>query len=144
MTLPSVSGWLIDYRTASAIFASGSNTRIDHCIGMCGKNGLHICHKEETLFKSEKPLRQAFIDDQYCVCLPDEDIMKQCINVSSSPKCKELVAGNTAAIYLTAIASCRNYGVISDHRSPFFSTVFNLCDHYGIPILTADGYFALI
>jgi hypothetical protein len=144
MPLPRVSGWLIDYRTASAIFSSGSNTRIDHCVNMCAQNDLQICHHEESLFKGEKALKTVFIDDQNCICVPDQDIVQQCINVANNPKSKSLVMGNQTAIYLTAIASCRDYGVISDHRSPFFTTVFDLCNHYGIPIFSADDYFALI
>jgi hypothetical protein len=43
---------------------------------------------------------------------------------------------------LTAMAACSDFGVISDHRSPIFSTVFDLCKHFGIPTFSADEYFA--
>jgi hypothetical protein len=68
------------------------------------------------------------------VLAPNQAIMHQCINVSSKPICKRLLKGDQSAIYLTAIAACKNFGVISDHNSPFFATVGDLCNHFGIPI----------
>ena len=140
---PNVSGWLIDFQTAQSIFASGSNARIDHCIDMCISSDLHICHLEEKLFKGHATLRPPFLTDQNCICHPDHAIMQKCINVSNNPKCKKLLRSNQTAIVLTAIASCRSYGVISDHRSSYFNTVYDLCDHFGVPIFTADEYFTL-
>lgn len=144
--LPPVSGWLIDYRTALTVFESGSNVRIDHCQQMCSQGLFHICHLEERLFKSEPALKEAFLDTQSCIYVPDQAIMQQCINVSKNPICKQLIngEGRQTAIYLTAIAACENMGVISDHRSPFFKTVADVCSHFGIPSYTADDYFALI
>jgi hypothetical protein len=144
MSLPDVSGWLIDFLTAQSIFDSGSNARINHCIEMCSSSDLHICHLEEKFFKGHAALRPPFLTDQNCICHPDQAIMKQCVNVSSNPKCKKLLKGNQTAIVLTAIASCRNYGVISDHRSPFFNTVYDLCAHFGVPIFSSEEYFDLL
>jgi hypothetical protein len=144
MPLPTVTGWLIDFHTAELIFKSQSNQRIDHCVQQCSAGLLKICHHEEKLFKANPLLRQPFLADQSCVCFPDKAIMQQCANISANPICKKLLAGNASALPLTAIASSRNYGVISDHRSIIFSTVFDLCDCYGIPIMSADEYFAAI
>lgn len=144
MTLPSVSGWLIDYYTAQALFESGSNARIAHCVTLCATSDLHICHHEEALFKAHPALRGPFITDQNCILFPTKETRQQCLNVAANPKCKRLFSGNQAAIVLTAIASCEHYGVISDHRSPVFTTVFDLCTHFGIPVLSADEYFGLL
>lgn len=141
MPLPNVSGWMIDFLTAQAIFDSGSNTRIDHCLKKCSSHDFHICHLEERFFKGHPPLRVPFLTDQNCICHPDTQIMQRCIDVSSNPHCKKLLKGNQSAIVVTAIASCRNYGVISDHRSPFFNTVYDLCTHFGVPVLSANDYF---
>jgi hypothetical protein len=70
--------------------------------------------------------------------------MQRCVDVSNNPKCKKLLKGNQGAIVLTAIASCRQYGVISDHRSPIFTTVYDLCTHFGVPVFSADEYFNLL
>jgi hypothetical protein len=125
MPLPKVSGWLIDYLTADAIFKSKSNQRITHCVGECSKGLLQICHHEEKLFKANAELRQVFLTDQNCICFPDKQIMQQCANIANNPLCKKLLAGNLSALALTAIASCRNFGVMSDHRSIYFNTVFD-------------------
>jgi hypothetical protein len=142
MTLPGVSGWLIDFRTADAIFSSGSNVRIDHCVDLCAAGSLFFCHEEEKLFKGASALKQAFIDDCDCLRFPDPVVMQKCVSVQGSPICKKLFKGNKTAIILTATAACHNFGVISDHRSPIFSTVFDLCKHFGIPTYSADEYFA--
>ena len=144
MTLPAVAGWLIDFRTARGIFYSGSNTKINHLVDLCKSHSVSICHTEEVMFKGELALRQTFLDDQNCICFPDEDIMKKCVSVSKSPLCKKLLAGSDATIIITAIAACRDLGVISDHRSPVFNTVYDFCQHFGIHCLTADEYFALL
>jgi hypothetical protein len=70
--------------------------------------------------------------------------MQRCVDVSNNPKCKKLLKGNQSAIVLTAISSCRNYGVISDHRSPISNTVYDLCTHFGVPVFSADEYFNLL
>jgi hypothetical protein len=144
MALPNVSGWLIDFRTAKSIFESLNNERIDHCVGLCAAQSLFVCHQEEKYFKDMSVLRQNFIDDQNCICFPDLDVMNTCVNVSQNPLCKKLLKGGETAILLTAIAACKNYGVISDHRSPIFSTVYDLCHHFGIHTFSANEYFALI
>lgn len=144
MSPPNVSGWLIDYLTADVIFKSKSNQRIDHCIQRCTNGQLQICHHEEKLFRGNADLRQPFLSDQNCICFPDKQIMQRCADIASNPLCKKLLAGNMSALVLAGIASCRNYGVISDHRSIYFTTVFDLCANYGIPVLSADEYFALV
>lgn len=143
MTSPAVTGWIIDYMTAQAIFESGSNVRIDACIKMCEDGALHICHCEEKLFKGHTSLCDPFLKDQNCIHYPDADIRKQCLNIANSPKSKKLFNGNQSAIFITAVAACNGYGVISNHRSPVFSTVYDLCDHFGIPVYSADEFFAL-
>jgi hypothetical protein len=142
--LNGVSGWLIDFETAKAIFDSGDNFRIDHIVELCTDNALHICHCEEKLFKGHPPLAAPFLQDNKCVCYPDKQIMQNCVNVSANPICKKLLKGNQTPIFLTAIASCRNLGMISDHRSPVFTTTFDLCTHFGIPALSSTRYFATL
>ena len=142
MALPQVAGWLIDFRTADSIFDSGSNERIDHCVNLCGTGLLFFCHEEEKLFKGAPTLKQAFIDDCDCLLFPDQATMQKCVSVQGSPICKKLFKGNRTAIILTATAACRNFGVISDHRSPIFNTVFDLRKHFGIPTYSANEYFA--
>ena len=145
MTLPTVAGWIIDYRTADAIFASGSNVRIDHCIDLCNGGTLYFCHREEKLFKAIPALKQAFIDDADCLLFPDATVAKKCVSVQSSPICGKLFKGTKEeAIITAATAACKNYGVITNHRSPAFNTVYDLCKHFHIPTFTADEYFALI
>ena len=141
MALPSVAGWVVDFRTAREIWASGSNVRIDHCVGQCVAGAFHICHCEEPSFKSLPKLRAAFLDDQNCVHVPDADIMDRCIAVSGHPKGQRVIRGNQAALFITAIAAAKNFGVISDHRSTKFATVFDLCVEFGIPVMSADDYF---
>lgn len=144
MGLPAVTGWVIDFRTARDIWVSGSNVRINHCIDRCKAGDLHICHCDEGHFKSLPALRAVFLDDQNCVYVPDNDIMGRCISISDHPKGQKVLKGNQAALFITAIAAAKNYGVISDHRSSKFSTVFDLCEEFGIPVLSADDYFAAL
>jgi hypothetical protein len=47
-------------------------------------------------------------------------------------------------VFITAVAIAQQLGVISDHISPKFATVHDFCAAYGVPVLTADQYFALI
>ncbi|MGO3927393.1 hypothetical protein [Rhodopseudomonas pseudopalustris] len=141
--LPVVSGWIIDHRTANAVFSSGSNVRINHCVGLCSAGSLFFCHREEKLFKATPALKQAFIDDADCLIFPDSDISKKCVSVQTSPICKKLFKGTReVAIVITATAACKNFGVISDHRSPMFNTIFDLCKHFKVPTFSADEYFA--
>jgi hypothetical protein len=145
MSLPPVSGWIIDFITADAIFASGSNVRINHCVDLCKSGALFFCHREEKLFKGAPPLKQAFIDDASCLLFPDHDISKKCLSVQASPICKKMFKGTKeVAIVITATAACKNFGVISDHRSPVFATVYDLCNHFSIPAYTAEEYFDMI
>lgn len=145
MTLPAVTGWMIDHRTADAIFSSGSNVRIDHCIERCNGGTLFFCHKEEKFFKATTVLKQAFIDGSNCLLFPDNDVSSKCVSVQNSPICKQIFAGaREAAIFITATAACRNYGVITNHKSDAFKTVYDLCKHFHIPVFTADEYFALV
>lgn len=53
MPLPKVNGWLIDFRTAQAIFHSKNNSRISHCTDLCAQQELQICHHDEDLFKND-------------------------------------------------------------------------------------------
>lgn len=144
MALPPVQGWMIDFRTAIAIFESGSNERIAHCVERCENHTLHICHCEEDQFKASDLLKGPFIVDQCCVHEPDDDIFKRCITISQSPNGKPRLTGNEAAVFITATALSKNYGVISNHRSTVFATVYDLCCTYGVPILSADEYFGAL
>lgn len=146
MPLPPVHGWLIDYRTAHIIFASKSNVRIDHIIARCQAGNLHICHREESKFRADDLLLGPFIDDQCCVYEPDDDVYDRCPAVEHSAAAvgKTLLVGSEAAVFMTALAIAKQFGVISDHTSPRFATVHDLCPAYGVPVLTADQYFQLI
>lgn len=141
MALPPVTGWVIDFRTAREIWASQSNARINHTLDKCKAGDIHICHCEEANFKSFPALRAAFIEDQDCVYAPDNDITDRCIALSDHQMDKRLFKGNQAALFITAIAAANNFGVISDHRSTAFATVYDLCEEFGIPVLSADEYF---
>lgn len=141
MTLPRVDGWVIDFRTARTVFESGSNIRIDHFTELVGDGQLFVCHQDEKLFKAHPKLKAVFIDEQDCVCFPDQAMMNTCVNVSRHPLCKNLFQGGESAIVITALAATKNLGVISDNRSSVFTTVFDLCKHFGIHSLTADEYF---
>jgi hypothetical protein len=99
------------------------------------------CHCEANHFKKIPILKAAFFDNQNCEYTPDEDILRRCIGIANSPLAKKRLEGNEAAIFIPAIAASKNQGVISDHRSVIFMTTFDLCIHFGIPILSADEYF---
>lgn len=144
MTLPHVSGWMIDYRTAREIFISGSNNRISHCVGLCGTGLLGITHCEEKQFKSDGHLRSAFIDENNCVIIPDADIADRCRIIAGKKLRKQRLVGNDTAVFMAGIAASRNYGVISNHASSTFSTVVDICHSVGIPAYSADEYFSLV
>lgn len=144
MTLPHVAGWVIDFRTAREIFSSGSNSRITHCVGLCNAGQMHICHCEERLFRDDLRLRAPFIDDGNCVLVPDERVAQRCIAISSNPLAARRIRGNEAAIFITALAAEKGLGVISNHRSLTFTTVFDLCSALGVPIFSANDYFAAL
>jgi hypothetical protein len=144
MSLPVVSGWIIDFRTAEAIFSSASNTRIDHCVELCQKGEMHISHKEKSRFKSAPNLKACFVDGQNCTCVPDAAVMSACLALSESPLAKRLATGNDTALFIAATAATMDFGVLSDHRSPYFATVYDLCVHVGIPVFSADEYFNLL
>jgi hypothetical protein len=143
MPLPLVEGWLIDFRTARTIFVSGNNQWISHCVGLCEEGRLHFCHCERELFKDMPILKATFLDNQNCTWEPDEDVFQRCVPIGASPAGQNRLMGNEAAVFLTAIAASRNFGVISDHRSPVFTTVYDLCNTYGVPVLSAAEYFEL-
>lgn len=143
MPLPPVQGWLIDYRTASAIFASQSNVRIAHCVTLCQEGTLHICHREEARFRNDVALAAPFILDQLRVFEPDDDIYDRCPAIGTNGCGKPILQTNETAVFISAIAVARNFGVISDHRSSKFATVYDLCSVLGVPVLSADEYFAL-
>jgi hypothetical protein len=143
MPLPQVQGWMIDYRTAHTIFASQSNVRINHCVARCQAGQLHVCHHEEGRFRDDALLVGPFINDQCCIYEPEDDIYERCPAVRDAANGKPLLVGSDAVIFITATALARQFGVISDHFSPRFATVHDLCAVYGIPALTADQYFAL-
>ena len=144
MPLPEVQGWMIDYRTAHLIFASQSNRRISHCTAQCQAGKLYICHHEERRFREDHLVAGPFIEDRCCIYEPDEDIYERCPAVHDAANGKPLLVGNDAAIFITATALSRQFGVISDHNSPKFATVHDLCSIFGVPVLTADQYFALV
>jgi len=135
---------MIDYRTAHSIFASQSNARIAHCVARCQNSSLYICHHEERWFREDDLLAAAFIVDQCCTYEPDDDIYDRCPAVAANPNGKSILTANQAAIFITATAVSKHLGVISDHVSPRFATVHDLCASFGVPVLTADQYFSLI
>jgi len=141
MTLPVVEGWVIDFRTAREIFTSRNNERIDHCVSMCAQGRLFTCHCEQENFKQTPTLKQAFVEDQKCILIPDENVMKRCISISKTPLAKQRLEGNESALFITATAAARNFGVISNHQSIVYTTVCDLCQAHGIPFFTADQYF---
>lgn len=144
MTLPAVSGWMIDFRSARSIFESGNNHQISHCVEACSNGTFRYSHREHELFKEDAALKAAFVDQQ-CRCFPDQQVLQAALGIRNSPLAKKMLAGSRdGGIFIAAIASTRNYGVISDHRSLVFPTVFDLCKHYGIPVLSTAEYFDAI
>jgi hypothetical protein len=141
MALPAVEGWVIDFRTAREIFASLNNERIDHCVSLCAQGRLFTCHCELDNFKKTPRLNQAFVEDQRCILVPDENVMKRCISISKTPLAKARLEGNESALFITATAAAHNFGVISNHQSIVYTTVGDLCNAHGIPFFTADQYF---
>ena len=144
MLLPLVQGWMIDHRTAHSIFASQSNARIAHCVARCQNGSLRVCHHEERRFRDDALLASTFLIDQCCIYEPDDDIFERCPAIASNLNGKSILTGNQAAIFITATAISKHFGVISDHISPRFATVHDLCTAFGVPVLTADQYFALV
>ena len=143
MSLPPVQGWLIDYRTARAIFSSQSNVQINHCLAKCTAGEMHVCHQEEHLFRQDNYLVGPFIEDQFCVFEPDDDVYDRCPGVRDAVCGKPLLDRGDVPVFLTAIALAKQFGVISSHTSPSFATVHDLCALFGVPVLTAQQYFAL-
>jgi deoxyhypusine synthase len=141
MPLPKVAAWLIDHRTAAAIFESGNNVRIDHCLQLCEEGRLLFCHTEAKLFRSSPRLKQVFVDDHDCLCSPDKEMMDKCVSVWKNPKCAKLMRGHDVPIFMTAAACCKDYGIISDHRSILYTTAYDLAAHFGISVFSADEYF---
>lgn len=142
MTLPNVSGWMIDYRTAKSIFESGSNERVSHCIDLCNCGRLFITHQEEKRFKDHPLLGPVFLEEGCCLIIPDQTVRQTALSVSAAALEKPKIEGNDSAIFITAIAASRNLGVISDHRSAAFSTVVDYCEHFHIPVYPSNLYFA--
>ena len=132
---------MIDYRTAATIFDSGSNERIAHCVGLCQNHDLYISHEEEGAFKRSLKLKGPFIEDQLCVFEPDDDILGRCEPLTHALNGKKMLGTNLTAIYLTATALSKDFGIISDHRSISFSTVYDLGMQYGVHVLSANEYF---
>lgn len=144
MPLPNVQGWMIDYGTAHAIFASKSNVRISHCGSQCHLGLMYICHYEEQYFRDDDLLADVFLNNQCCVLEPDDDVYERCPAIAANPNGKAILAGDQSAIFITASALARHLGVISNRKSPVFSTVHDLCACFGVPVLTADDYFSLL
>lgn len=147
MTLPAVAGWLIDFRTARAVFsAASSEPCVAHCAQACMGGFMHICHCEKAEFASVPQLKSTFVDlATGAAILPDDDIMNRCIAISSvRPQGKKQIVGNQAGVFAVATAAARNFGVITDHASPLFATAYELCVHYRIPALRSHEYFSSI
>ena len=141
MSLPSVRGWIIDFRTARQVFASGNNQRIDHCVAACASGIMKHCHAEHELFKGVAALKAPFVDDNNCQCVPDAAILERCVAIAGSPPAQRLIKGGNSAIFITATAVVQGFGVISSHHNLVFRTVRDLCSHFGVPVVTADEYF---
>jgi hypothetical protein len=144
MALPSVNGWMIDYRTAHQIFASQNNRRISHCVKKCEAGTLYISHYEERQFRADTLVAGPFMIDQCCVYEPDDDIYSRCPAIQNAACGKPILVGNGSAVFIAATALSKSLGVISDARSPKLATVFDLCVIYGVPTLSADEYFNLL
>ncbi|CAA2106908.1 hypothetical protein MBUL_03900 [Methylobacterium bullatum] len=144
MPLPNVKGWLIDFRTAKAIFVTQSNARITHCVSRCHDGTLHICHTEAERFSNDPALAAPFMIDQCRIFEPDEDVFHRCQAIGANGCGKPILASNETGVFLSAIAMAHNFGVISDHRSPKFATVFDMCAVLGVPVLSAEEYFGLV
>ncbi|WP_341990346.1 hypothetical protein [Azorhizobium sp. AG788] len=139
MTLPAVSGWIIDFRAANAIFLSGNNASVAHIVGKCQAGTIHICHCEEAQFKTAPLLKSLFSGK---IFEPDDDIYERCDHVASLSNGKKFMPGAESAIFIPATAACKNFGVICDHRSPVFATAYDICVVLGVPVYSHLEYFA--
>ena len=141
MPLPQVDGWLIDYRTAAAVYESASNERIDHCTGMCEGGDLCFCSLEDKFFGGHDRLQPIFIEDNDCRIIPDNDVMSRTEHIMTLPFAKPFRVGGQSIVVISAIAIARNFGIISDHTSDSFVTAADICAHYGVPVMTMDAFF---
>lgn len=141
MSLPQVTAWLTDFRTAQAVFASKNNARIDHYITLCNTGKLFICHCELDLFKADPTLAPVFLNGHNTVIKPDNAIMSNCNSASKLPIARKLLAGNWTPLFLSATAASRNYGVICDTQPGPYTSTKDICDHYGLYIYDAMDYF---
>jgi hypothetical protein len=105
---------------------------------------MFACHQERENFKSVPALKSCFVDDNDCICIPDSAVLDKCLAISNSPLAKRRLAGTDSSLFVVAIAAAKNFGVISDHRSLVFTTAYDLCVHYGIPVFSADEFFSLL
>jgi hypothetical protein len=136
-----VNGWIIDYRTAAAIFGSGRNDRISHCVGLCEEGLLSATQSEEHDFKQSPVLGPVFTAPIKRIIVPDADILGRCAAIANLPLNPPLLSGNNSAIFIAATAASRNLGVISDHRNTRFATVSDICRAYCLPVYTFEEYY---
>lgn len=144
MPLPPVGGWIIDLRAARSVFISNSNERISHCVAMCNHGKLKFSHVEIAGFREVPALKSTFIDGTQCQLVPNDDVLARAMAIAESPLGSDRLQGNQAAIFITAAAAANNFGVISGQAPGGFTTIADLCNHFGVPVFTVDEYFTHI
>lgn len=143
-SLPEVNCWVIDFRTARAIFQSGSNFQRNHLIDLCQEESIWFSYTELSLFKSHPDLKEHFMDSQDRTADLDEDAVKRCVSLKDSPAGLRLLTTDETSVVMAGFAAANNCGVISDRTSTVFTTVHQLCGAAGVPCFTSSDYFNLM
>lgn len=144
MALPDVPGWIIDYRTASAIYEAGQDDQVEHCDGKCACGELCFCSPELEYFKAHDLLVAPFVNDNDCMIVVEGEIMAHSQDIMEGQYNKALRSGGESVILLASTAIHLGFGVISDHTSTMFVTVWDICPRYGLPVMTSAEYFAAL
>lgn len=140
MTFPIVKGWIIDYRAAAAIFASGNNARISYIISLCEDNNLFVSLSEENHFKSNILLKKYFIDSEL-ILVPTEDEWSRCDAISQTINGQIIPGDDGTAFIIPSMAAVRGFGVICDHASSGYKTAFDICGIFGVPVYRNELFF---
>ena len=143
MPLPKVSGWLLDFRTARVIAESESNFQINHCIEMCGCKKFRGTHLEKKKFSEIEMLKIHFVDNNNLI-VPDHNIIERATAITASAVGKPTHPVDDVEVFLTATALSKNFGLISNHMNSRFVTVAELCESYGVEVLSVSQYFSRV
>lgn len=142
MALPSVNGWIIDFRSARAAFDGRLNISISALTQACADRKVHYCHCEHEDFKAHASLKLPFIDDQDCRIRPTDDVMAHALALRASINSgtKEVLIGDKASIFILASALAHQFGIITDGPSGKFLNVISLARKFGVAHVTTAQF----